>query len=242
MARCGERGAAGGAGGACAGCPAFPLSGPPRSSAVDSRTGAKVAIKKLYRPFQSELFAKRAYRELRLLKHMRHENVSRATPLREGAPASAGFGWAGSLHPATPSPGNLLWGGAGVGPWAPRGEGEQGDDSPKGHSPSSARPGKEPLDLASQPGPGQGTRLGQAQGILQVSRQTLPPARKPAVRGCSRQEDFPGRGTFSFPSGPLSSPSVEPTLLLSISRVFRPGGGGGGGRQNVGSMVNPGGE
>lgn len=48
-----------------------------RSSAVDSRTGAKVAIKKLYRPFQSELFAKRAYRELRLLKHMRHENVSR---------------------------------------------------------------------------------------------------------------------------------------------------------------------
>ncbi|XP_039988079.1 mitogen-activated protein kinase 12 [Xiphias gladius] len=44
-------------------------------SAVDSRTGAKVAIKKLYRPFQSELFAKRAYRELRLLKHMKHENV-----------------------------------------------------------------------------------------------------------------------------------------------------------------------
>lgn len=46
------------------------------SSAVDSRTRTKVAIKKLYRPFQSELFAKRAYRELRLLKHMKHENVS----------------------------------------------------------------------------------------------------------------------------------------------------------------------
>lgn len=45
------------------------------SSAVDNRTGSKVAIKKLYRPFQSELFAKRAYRELRLLKHMKHENV-----------------------------------------------------------------------------------------------------------------------------------------------------------------------
>lgn len=45
------------------------------SSAVDSRTGSKVAIKKLYRPFQSELFAKRAYRELRLLKHMKHDNV-----------------------------------------------------------------------------------------------------------------------------------------------------------------------
>lgn len=60
--------------------PALPLSRAPRSSAVDSRTGAKVAIKKLYRPFQSELFAKRAYRELRLLKHMRHENVSCAGP------------------------------------------------------------------------------------------------------------------------------------------------------------------
>ncbi|XP_007889132.1 mitogen-activated protein kinase 12 [Callorhinchus milii] len=44
-------------------------------SAIDKRTGNKVAIKKLYRPFQSELFAKRAYRELRLLKHMKHENV-----------------------------------------------------------------------------------------------------------------------------------------------------------------------
>ncbi|KAL0968482.1 hypothetical protein UPYG_G00267420 [Umbra pygmaea] len=44
-------------------------------SAVDFRTGTKVAIKKLHRPFQSELFAKRAYREMRLLKHMKHENV-----------------------------------------------------------------------------------------------------------------------------------------------------------------------
>ncbi|XP_035645666.1 mitogen-activated protein kinase 12-like [Oncorhynchus keta] len=44
-------------------------------SAVDFRTGTTVAIKKLHRPFQSELFAKRAYRELRLLKHMKHENV-----------------------------------------------------------------------------------------------------------------------------------------------------------------------
>lgn len=82
MARCGERGPGGEAGrGRASG--AWP--GPRtkrcvRSSAVDSRTGAKVAIKKLYRPFQSELFAKRAYRELRLLKHMRHENVSGAGP------------------------------------------------------------------------------------------------------------------------------------------------------------------
>uniref|UniRef100_A0A8C4I530 mitogen-activated protein kinase n=1 Tax=Dicentrarchus labrax TaxID=13489 RepID=A0A8C4I530_DICLA len=45
-------------------------------SAWDRRAGAQVAIKKLHRPFQSKLFAKRAYRELRLLKHMRHENRS----------------------------------------------------------------------------------------------------------------------------------------------------------------------
>uniref|UniRef100_A0A8C6M5Y5 mitogen-activated protein kinase n=1 Tax=Nothobranchius furzeri TaxID=105023 RepID=A0A8C6M5Y5_NOTFU len=44
-------------------------------SAWDRRSGTQVAIKKLHRPFQSKLFAKRAYRELRLLKHMKHENV-----------------------------------------------------------------------------------------------------------------------------------------------------------------------
>lgn len=47
------------------------------SSTVNEKTKEKVAIKKLHRPFQSEIFAKRAYRELRLLKHMKHENVSR---------------------------------------------------------------------------------------------------------------------------------------------------------------------
>ncbi len=35
----------------------------------------KVAIKKLARPFQSAIHAKRTYRELRMLKHMNHENV-----------------------------------------------------------------------------------------------------------------------------------------------------------------------
>ncbi|XP_060788359.1 mitogen-activated protein kinase 13 isoform X1 [Neoarius graeffei] len=44
-------------------------------SAINDKTQEKVAIKKLHRPFQSEIFAKRAYRELRLLKHMKHENV-----------------------------------------------------------------------------------------------------------------------------------------------------------------------
>lgn len=43
--------------------------------AIVRHTGMKVAIKKLARPFQSAVHAKRTYRELRLLKHMDHENV-----------------------------------------------------------------------------------------------------------------------------------------------------------------------
>lgn len=39
-------------------------------------TNTKVAIKKLARPFQTAIHAKRTYRELRMLKHMNHENVS----------------------------------------------------------------------------------------------------------------------------------------------------------------------
>lgn len=45
------------------------------SSALDTVTKKKVAIKKLARPFQSAVHAKRTFRELKLLKHMRHENV-----------------------------------------------------------------------------------------------------------------------------------------------------------------------
>ncbi|XP_064486938.1 mitogen-activated protein kinase 14A-like isoform X4 [Ornithodoros turicata] len=44
-------------------------------SALDTERRQKVAIKKLSRPFQSAIHAKRTYRELRLLKHMDHENV-----------------------------------------------------------------------------------------------------------------------------------------------------------------------
>ncbi|XP_037540946.1 STKc_p38 domain-containing protein [Nematolebias whitei] len=44
-------------------------------SAIEQKTKEKVAIKKLYRPFQSLIHAKRAYRELRLLRHIQHENV-----------------------------------------------------------------------------------------------------------------------------------------------------------------------
>jgi p38 MAP kinase len=44
-------------------------------SSVDTKNNMKVAIKKLARPFQTAVHAKRTYRELRLLKHMHHENV-----------------------------------------------------------------------------------------------------------------------------------------------------------------------
>lgn len=63
------------------------------SSALDTRSGVKVAIKKLYRPFQSELFAKRAYRELRLLKHMKHENVRHITWAKFKGPAAQSPLW-----------------------------------------------------------------------------------------------------------------------------------------------------
>uniref|UniRef100_A0A8C8M3Z4 mitogen-activated protein kinase n=1 Tax=Oncorhynchus tshawytscha TaxID=74940 RepID=A0A8C8M3Z4_ONCTS len=44
-------------------------------SSYDVKSGLKIAVKKLSRPFQSVIHAKRTYRELRLLKHMKHENV-----------------------------------------------------------------------------------------------------------------------------------------------------------------------
>ncbi|CAL8363845.1 unnamed protein product [Lota lota] len=44
-------------------------------SALDQQTKEKVAIKKLYRPFQSLIHTKRAYRELRLLRHIENDNV-----------------------------------------------------------------------------------------------------------------------------------------------------------------------
>ncbi|XP_062420292.1 mitogen-activated protein kinase 14A isoform X1 [Pungitius pungitius] len=44
-------------------------------SAFDIKIGMEVAVKKLSRPFQSIIHAKRTYRELRLLEHMKHENV-----------------------------------------------------------------------------------------------------------------------------------------------------------------------
>lgn len=48
------------------------------SSAKDQLSGTSVAIKKIMKPFSTPVLSKRTYRELKLLKHLRHENV-RAT-------------------------------------------------------------------------------------------------------------------------------------------------------------------
>ncbi|KAF4980262.1 hypothetical protein FZEAL_3699 [Fusarium zealandicum] len=46
------------------------------SSARDQLTNQNVAVKKIMKPFSTPVLAKRTYRELKLLKHLRHENVS----------------------------------------------------------------------------------------------------------------------------------------------------------------------
>ena len=38
-------------------------------------TGTSVAVKKIMKPFNTAVLSKRTYRELKLLKHVRHENV-----------------------------------------------------------------------------------------------------------------------------------------------------------------------
>lgn len=44
-------------------------------SALDKLTGQNVAVKKIMKPFSTSVLAKRTYRELKLLKHLRHENL-----------------------------------------------------------------------------------------------------------------------------------------------------------------------
>ncbi|KAF8005286.1 hypothetical protein HF325_000743 [Metschnikowia pulcherrima] len=44
-------------------------------SAMDKLTGQNVAVKKIMKPFLTSVLAKRTYRELKLLKHLRHENL-----------------------------------------------------------------------------------------------------------------------------------------------------------------------
>lgn len=46
-----------------------------RSSSKDQLTGSSVAIKKIMKPFSTPVLSKRTYRELKLLKHIQHENV-----------------------------------------------------------------------------------------------------------------------------------------------------------------------
>ena len=45
------------------------------SSAKDNLTGQNVAVKKIMKPFSTPVLSKRTYRELKLLKHLKHENV-----------------------------------------------------------------------------------------------------------------------------------------------------------------------
>lgn len=44
-------------------------------SARDQLTGQPVAVKKIMKPFSSSVLSKRTFRELKLLKHLRHDNV-----------------------------------------------------------------------------------------------------------------------------------------------------------------------
>lgn len=45
------------------------------SSAKDNLTSTSVAVKKIMKPFSTPVLSKRTYRELKLLKHLKHENV-----------------------------------------------------------------------------------------------------------------------------------------------------------------------
>jgi serine/threonine protein kinase len=59
-----------------------------RSSAKDQLTNQNVAIKKIMKPFSTPVLAKRTYRELKLLKHLKHENVSHSVTPAPGTARS----------------------------------------------------------------------------------------------------------------------------------------------------------
>ena len=44
-------------------------------AAKDNRTGQRVAIKKIHKAFEMLTVSKRTYRELKILRHLRHENI-----------------------------------------------------------------------------------------------------------------------------------------------------------------------
>lgn len=58
------------------------------SSAKDQITKHTIAVKKLAQPFKSENIAKHMYREVRLLKTLKHENVCLQTIIDKFNPAN----------------------------------------------------------------------------------------------------------------------------------------------------------
>ena len=59
------------------------------SSARDQLTNQNVAVKKIMKPFSTPVLAKRTYRELKLLKHLRHENVGLPRSRRASSSSSS---------------------------------------------------------------------------------------------------------------------------------------------------------
>ena len=78
------------------------------SSAKDTVRMTRVAVKKLARPFQNDVHAKRCYRELRLLKHMDHDNVSHTTVMWPNSVSHTTVMWPNSVsHTTVMWPNNL---------------------------------------------------------------------------------------------------------------------------------------
>ncbi|XP_040609925.1 mitogen-activated protein kinase 11 isoform X3 [Mesocricetus auratus] len=76
-------------------------------SAYDARLRQKVAVKKLSRPFQSLIHARRTYRELRLLKHLKHENVrgrASGVGIEQRTPPGGGGSEVGGVGPLEGTP------------------------------------------------------------------------------------------------------------------------------------------
>lgn len=63
----------------------LPISPTAQSSAKDQLTNTNVAIKKIMKPFGTPVLSKRTYRELKLLKHIQHENVHHLAALASPA-------------------------------------------------------------------------------------------------------------------------------------------------------------
>ena len=75
------------------------------SAGYDAVLDRNVAIKKLSRPFQNQTHAKRAYRELVLMKCVNHKNVSHPGSRKEGNASIVGQKATFYLHPSR----RLFW-------------------------------------------------------------------------------------------------------------------------------------